>query len=253
VNCDQARELLDGFFDTELDLVRSLEVERHLEQCPDCSQALRQREMLRNSLRDPSLFHRAPEHLRQRVTAMVPPPRPMGRSWHLPAWPLAAVAASLALLVVGGWALWHSLSTPPAQNLLAQALVDSHVRSLLGSHLVDIAGPDRHIVKPWFSRQLEFSPPVVNLDKQDFTLEGARADYVDHRKVACIVYKRRQHVINLFVWPALPEAAAGETVSKQQGYNLIHWTKSGFSYWAISDLNEQELQTLARLIREQTE
>jgi anti-sigma factor RsiW len=253
VNCDQTRELLDGYFDSELDLVRSLEVERHLDQCSDCSQALGQREMLRNSLRDPSLYRRSPEALRQRVRSIAAPPRPRKRLWYLPAWQLAAVAASLALLLVGGWGLWRSLSSTRSQDLLAQAVIDSHVRSLLGSHLVDIAGPARHIVKPWFARQLEFSPPVVNLDQQGFTLEGGLADYIDHRKVACIVYKRRQHVINLLVWPAPPDTAGGETVLHRQGYNLVHWTKSGFSYWAISDLNGPELQTFARLIREQTD
>jgi anti-sigma factor RsiW len=116
--------------------------------------------------------------------------------------------------------------------------------------LVDIAGPDQHIVKPWFSRQLDFSPPIVALDPQGFTLEGARVDYIDHRKVACVVYKCRQHVINLFVWPAPDETAGGEMLFRQQGYNLVHWIKSGFSYWAISDLNERELQTFARLIRD---
>jgi anti-sigma factor RsiW len=244
---------MDGYFDSELDLVRSLEVEGHLEHCPDCSRALRQREMLRNGLRDSSLYQRAPEELRQRVRAIAPLREPRRPSWRLPAWQLAAVAASVALLVIAGWGLWLSLLTPRSQDLLAQAVIDSHVRSLIGSHLVDIAGPDRHIVKPWFARQLEFSPTVVNLDQQGFTLEGGRADYIDHRKVACIVYRRRQHVINLFVWPATPDAGGGETLSRQQGYNLLHWVKSGFSYWVISDLNEPELQTFARLIREQTD
>jgi anti-sigma factor RsiW len=250
VNCDQTRELLDGYFDSELDLVRSLEVERHLEQCANCSQALRRREILRNRLRDPSLYQRSPEALRKRVRAIAPAPRPTGRPWHLPAWQLGAFAASVALLLFGGWGLWRSLSSGRTQDLLAQAVLDSHVRSLLGSHLVDIAGPDRHTVKPWFARQLDFSPPVVNLDQQGFTLLGGRAEYLDHRKVACIVYKRREHVVNLFVWPALSGTAGGDTVLHRQGYNLIHWAKSGFSYWAISDLNEPELQTFARLIKQ---
>jgi anti-sigma factor RsiW len=253
VNCDQTRELLDGYFDNELDLMQSLEVERHLEQCSTCSQALGQREVLRNNLRNPSLYQRAPDRLRERVRAIAPPVRPRVRFWHLPAWQLAAVAASAALFLAGGWGLWRSMSTVRSQDLLAEALITSHVRSLLGSHLVDIAGPDRHIVKPWFARQLDFSPPVVNLDQQGFTLEGGRADYIDHRNVASIVYKRRQHVINLLIWPAAGLTEGGETVLRQQGYNLVHWAKSGFSFWAISDLNEPELQTFARLIREHTD
>jgi anti-sigma factor RsiW len=145
------------------------------------------------------------------------------------------------------------MSSAGSENLLADAIIASHVRSLLGAHLVDIAGPDRHTVKPWFARQVDFSPPVVNLDQEGFTLEGARVDYIDRRKVAGIVYKRRQHVINLLIWPAPAETANGEAVREQQGYNMIHWVKSGFSYWAISDLNEAELQTFARLVRERTD
>jgi RNA polymerase sigma factor (sigma-70 family) len=219
----------------------------------DCSQLLQQRETLRNRLRDPSLYRRAPAPLRERVRAIAPSHEPGGRFWHSPPWQLAAVAACVAFLLFGGWGLWRSLSGARSQDLLAEAILDSHVRSLLGSHLIDIAGPDRHVVKPWFARQLDFSPAIVNLDPQGFTLEGGRADYVDHRKVASIVYKRRQHIINLFVWPVPTETAGGEMALQRQGYNMVHWIKSGFSYWAVSDLNKPELESFARLIREQSE
>src|SRR5437764_7018860 len=118
-------------------------------------------------------------------------------------------------------------------------LVDAHIRSLMTSHLVDVPSSDRHTVKPWFQGKLNFSPDVPDLAAEGFVLSGGRLDALDGAPAAAIVYRRREHVINVFVSPAAgrdrePRAAAS------QGYNLVYWTKGGMSYRAISDLNVAE-------------
>jgi anti-sigma factor RsiW len=118
----------------------------------------------------------------------------------------------------------------------------------MANHLVDVPSSNKHTVKPWFDGKLDFSPPVVNLTSQGFPLVGGRLDYLDNKEVAAIVYKRREHVINLFVWPTT-QNAGGETVTMLQGYHVIHWTKAGMTYWAVSDLDEDELQTFVRLVQ----
>jgi len=70
--------------------------------------------------------------------------------------------------------------------------------------------------------------------------------------VAAIVYRCRQHVINLFVWPvpgAADVPASSETVA---GYNVVHWTKSSTAYWAVSSLGEAELCRFAQLLSQES-
>jgi anti-sigma factor RsiW len=163
---------------------------------------------------------------------------------------LPALAASLALVALGAW--WAARAWPPgpADDRLGRELVAAHVRSLLAEHLLDVRSSDRHTVKPWFLGKLNFAPPVPDLAGHDFPLAGGRLDYLDDRPVAACVYKRRQHVINLFVWPSDSAPNRGAGTATRQGYHLAHWCQGGMTYWAVSDLNEAELQEFARLIQE---
>lgn len=165
----------------------------------------------------------------------------------LPQWRWVAVAASLALVSVLTWRVALFLPTETADDRLIQEVTASHVRSLMVSHLVDIPSSDRHVVKPWFTGKLDFAPSVADLTEQGFPLVGGRLDYVNGRAVAGLVYKRREHVINVFLWPS---AAAVETrLLAHQGYQLVCWTQSGMTYWAISDLNSRELQEFVHHIQ----
>lgn len=116
---------------------------------------------------------------------------------------------------------------------------------MLTNHLVEIASSDQHTVKPWLSAKLDFSPPVTDLTTAGFPLTGGRLDYVDNRPVAALVYRHRQHVINLFVWPAAKSARSSIQASSQQGFNLLHWSDAGMTFWAISDLNQADIKTFA--------
>jgi anti-sigma factor RsiW len=124
--------------------------------------------------------------------------------------------------------------------VLEAELVASHARSLLTGHTIDVASSDRHTVKPWFNGKLDFSPAVYDLAAQGFPLQGARVDYVAMRPVGALVYRRHAHPINLFVWP-VARSAGPPSKSALQGYNLLHWTRAGLDYWAVSDLNAAEL------------
>ena len=82
-----------------------------------------------------------------------------------------------------------------------------------------------------------------------FPLKGGRLDYVDGRPVAALVYQRRLHTINVFIWPSNggPDVApASETL---EGYNILHWSQAGMASWAVSDVSADELKTLGTLLR----
>jgi anti-sigma factor RsiW len=247
VNCEETKDLLHGYLDDELDPAHSLEVERHLQECPACARALEAQEELRTALRAPQLYHRAPDHLAERIRTLVDRPgkqRLQGRAWR---WRPLAIAASLAAAAFLGWGIGRWTTTPPRDELIAQAVLSNHLRSLLASHLLDVPSSDQHQVKPWFNGQVDFSPPVKNFAEQGFALAGGRLEYINGQKVAVLVYKRREHVINLFIWPEAADDQA-ERALERQGYHLIHWIRGGLSYWAVSDLNEKELKEFVQLL-----
>jgi anti-sigma factor RsiW len=164
-------------------------------------------------------------------------------------WRWLAIAAALLLAVSAAWnvALFRSRSS--GADLIAESVLSSHVRSLMGAHLLDVPSSDRHTVKPWFNGKLDFSPDVRNFAAQGFPLIGGRIDYVGGRPVAALVYQRRQHIINLFTWPS-SAAAGGESEVTHNGYHVLHWNSAGMAWWTVSDLNAGELRQFENLYRQ---
>jgi anti-sigma factor RsiW len=238
--------LLSPYADGELDLVRGVEIERHLEQCPVCAAALERIRLLSSAVGDPSLYYPAPPSLQQRVRASVR--RVGGRSrrpWGL----LLAVAAAAALVAVSAWGASRLLPASTPDERLAREVVACHVRSLLlERHRVDVASSKQHEVKPWFVGKVDVAPEVKDLSGQGFPLVGGRLDYIDGRPAAALVYHRRQHFINVFVWRTGEKDQAPEALERQ-GYHLIRWTDRERRVWVVSDLNAEELGQFAELLR----
>jgi anti-sigma factor RsiW len=240
---------LPAYFDGELDAARGRAFEDHLTACSDCTRELAALRDLRTALQDESCRHRPPPGLEGRVREALRQARPSpaaGRRWTA----RLTAAAALAAAVLFGASLSLALRTPSPDDRLTAEVTAGHARSLLADHLFDVASDDRHTVKPWFQRRADFSPPVLDLKGQGFPLAGGRLDFLDGRTAAALVYRRRQHVINLFVWPAA-EGGEGDVKSlSRRGYNLVHWTDAGLNFWAVSDLNADELRDFARLVRD---
>ena len=243
MDCRDVQHLLHPYSDGELDLVRHLQVEHHLAECADCAERDRGLRQLRDAIAAGPLYHRAPAALAARLRPG-PPARP--RRPHLSA-RLAATAAGALILAVGLLA-WRS--GPSTEDRLADQVVAGHVRSLQVDHLTDVASSDRHTVKPWFRGKLDFSPPVPDLAADGYPLTGGRLDYLADRPVAALVYHRRLHAINVFAWPAAPDADRPVRSLHRQGFHARSWQRGGLTYWAVSDLNAAELDEFVRLFQE---
>jgi anti-sigma factor RsiW len=236
--------LLHGLLDGELDAANALRCEEHLAGCPACTAQYKKMSDLRDAIRGADLRYRAPQHLKEKVTASIKgaEPRRAIEIARRVSWP----AATLLAACLGFFAL-----LPRAPDI-SEELVSSHVRSLMANHLTDVASSDHHTVKPWFAGHIDFSPPIYDLAAQGYPLVGGRVDYVDGHPVAALVYRRGEHVINLFISPQREGGAGPVLAEAREGYNILHWTKLGMNCWAVSDLNAQEMQYFERLVKTQS-
>ena len=250
MECERARELIDAYVDRELDVSSSTEIERHIHSCTACRALYEGRRALSAQLREPGLYAAAPEGLRRRIVGAIAaesPPvslRPARRQW------LQLAAACIAAAMLGSGTTYLSI-TGGSQPSLNDEVVANHVRSLLvENRVVDVPSSDEHTVKPWFNGRLDFAPPVVDLTSDGFPLLGGRLDYAGQRTIAALVYRHRQHIINLFLWPTDGGAdKGGVAASSLQGYHVIHWSSGGMTYWAVSDLNPEDLRAFGDLVQ----
>jgi len=245
MNCDEVETLLHGYMDGELDAVTNQSIEGHIATCTHCRRELASFRELHTGLRQTTLYDRAPAALatRVRVEARRLPEFTSRRPAYR--WRTFAAAASIAIVCITAWGVVRT--RPAAADPTMTAVVDDHVRSLMAEHLVDVRSSDKHTVKPWFDGKLDFAPPVQRLDGTEFPLVGGRLDYIDGHSAAAVVYRHNKHYINLFIWPSTgPEKAP--TTSSDRGYNVIHWTHAGMTYWTASDISAPDLQSFTDLI-----
>ena len=254
MNCDDARVLMHGHLDGELDLGADLEVQRHIEECPRCVSEYAALRAMRTRLKDEEFRFEAPASLKEKIQRAIPaavPSRSNGYQSQRRAWVprVARLAVPMAIGAMLALIIAPRTIGPSLDQQLAGEVVASHVRSLMAAHMMDVASTDQHTVKPWFNGKLDFSPPVTDFAKDGFPLVGGRLDYIDGRPVAALVYQRGKHVINVFMWPTAGAASSAARVETEHGYNVEQMTVAGMNCWIVSDLNPQELDKFAGLVR----
>ena len=249
------RNCLAPYRDGELDLATCLMLEEHHGGLPvpaNCSLGATSRKLVEAIRSETPRFKPSP-FLKTRIQAALREEK-KASSTAIPWWErlsplwmfsgLSATAVVLAFLAVGFF-------TTPEIPELDQEGIANHVRSLQVNHLMDVASTDQHTVKPWFAGKLDYSPQVVDLTPSGYPLIGGRLDVLDHRYVAAIIYQRRKHYINLFIWPSDTESLH-DRLYTQNNYHVLGWTKGDMNYLAVSELGEQEFRDFVKMIQDQT-
>jgi len=249
VECRETETLLAAYVDGELGREESATIRDHVAACAECRERLVQLESLGRMVRT-APYYAAPDRLRARIA--VPPARAASTP-HFLRW--AAVLIVGASLAGSGLLVRRSIDAARASeagDAIAEEIVSTHVRASMGDHLFDVRSTDQHTVKPWFTGKLDFSPPVQDCAAIGFPLVGGRLEYVAGHAAAGLVYQRQKHVIDVLIWP---DSASVTTPAAQsiRGFHLRHWTQSAMSFWAVSDLNDTELDQFVAALRQQAE
>ena len=256
MSCARTRQLLDAWIDDELDPTTADEIGRHIAACPGCAELRAEREALSRRLRNLAPRFTAPPALRESVRAQLHAAgcdagktiRPRtGPTW----WQAAAmggVAAGVAVLTT-----YWMLRIAPDDSVREQT-VNRHVAALTlaradPARLVDVASTDRHEVKPWFEGRIDFSPPVRDLAAQGFVLLGGRVDEAADGRTAAVVYRIRQHTVELFVSRAAVDSVEAPRSSTLRGFGVVTWAEGGLRFAAVSDVDPRDLQRFAEAVR----
>jgi anti-sigma factor RsiW len=160
------------------------------------------------------------------------------RRWRAP------VFSALGGALVAAIAVW--LVVRPAGPVLDAAVeaVGDHQR-VLAARSLGVEASDMHQVKPWFAGKLDFVPPVTFLGDEDFPLRGGDVAVFLGHKAATFVYRRRLHVISLFVFEAAGVPDGERTI---RGFHVITWGNGELGFALVSDVNWDDLRALrARL------
>jgi anti-sigma factor RsiW len=238
MTCEEAKILLHALMDGELDAGHAREVEEHIAGCAACAAQLAAYREMSQAVATANVKYSAPLALRRRIEASLPQPQTQAPSRRAV---LRGFALGSAVSAIAATGLVAIVLRNDDQQRIEFEIVSAHLRSLQAGHLTDVVSTDQHTVKPWFNGKLDVSPPVIDLTAQGFTLIGGRLDYVDARAIGAVVYRRRAHVINLFVAQTPNAEHYATRTDTVQGFNIRCWKDHGLRYWAVSDLGADEL------------
>lgn len=212
----------------------------------------REENHLHQLIKTQATYHQAPKELEARIKqALLKEKVDHQEKLSVSDWVKRLLPFGLVFASGVGFSLFvsNSVMNERYHKEIVQEVLDQHIRSLQVAHLTDVTSTDQHTVKPWFAGKLDFSPPVHDFSSQGYALIGGRLDYIGGRSVAGLAYRHRQHTVNVFIWPD-NKSTHEYNVLDNNGFHIIDWGQQGMHYWAVSDLNSEELKSFVELIKQ---
>lgn len=250
MNCSEARIQLSGYVDGELSTSQCSRLDTHVSGCAACQRDRSVQSFVHEEVRRKLTRFHAPAALHRRIRRELQGKSAESRGswWRRLNWAVLTPAAGMAFAVLFSANVVIMAALPSKEERLADEVLTSHVRVLVASHAIDVVSSDHHTVKPWYTGRLDFSPPVTDFAADGFKLMGGRLDYVGGRTVAALVYQQGGHLVDVYIWPMPGEGSMRPSSLARRGYNLVHSSHGGMSYWIASDLEAPELLRLEALI-----
>lgn len=245
MQCNEVENLLETYLDDEMTLSDRRMVESHIASCESCNAKLHEHEVLHEAIFNMG-EEPVPYSLRRNVDTQIKaltdkePSSDRWKWWSLSAAGMVMSSVLTAAVLILGTGL-------PIESDINDPFINAHIRSLMVNHITDVTSTDKHTVKPWFSGKLPFSPSVHKLKMKQLKLIGGRLDFVSDKPTASIVYKLREHVINVFIQrTGAEQTSTFVRLSHKSSYNIAAWQKDGLDYRVISDLNKKELEIFSK-------
>jgi anti-sigma factor RsiW len=243
--CPAWSEKLDAYVDGELSPADEREFGEHLKGCSACAaeslSTLQEKRRVQAAaaqrfVPDAAFRSRVRQSIAQR-------PSLWGRVW--------APAVALAIVLVIAATIFFTLNwRRGAEQQLLGELADLHVATLASSNPVDVVSTDRHTVKPWFAGKIPFTFNVPELQTSAFTLVGGKVSYLHQAPGAELIFRVRQHQISVFIFQERDLGMAPmQSMQGAQSFNVRSWSRDGLVYFAISDVNGQDLDQLCELFK----
>lgn len=260
--CRAVRALVPDLLAGELEPDAAAAVEDHAGSCPGCGEVLAGEREVREAVRARATRFAAPAPLRERVAALLAPPRgPRGFLAGLFATPgraAAVSAAAVALLLGASFSLLLSRRAEPIERL-AEISLTEHVRA--GLSQAWHPGPaGREVLLRYLREQLDL--PLDRLFAGDAELEflGIYPTVIMGEKGVAILYRDRSgRTSTLIAIPGrgLTIPAGGrmqiETfrpyLTRAERHTLLIWKEQKMTYSLVSEQGEEDLARVYLKIR----
>lgn len=259
MTCGETREYLFAFLDNELDSALSIEVQLHLDTCPECAREAEIERAVWKSLEagadaQPMAVPSLEEAVNRVCGAGDVEAQPLGSRWF---GRIGRIAAAVGLAVGLGLLarLWVSDGTDTHQaSRFSEAVVADFAHFLEAGKSVQLASADREDVADWLldKTSLKVTLPVSHDPK--CKLLGGRKCKLEGRTAAFVLYDMRGSLASLVAVPAdsvnmdgmkaLSHAGRVHWVDEQDGYTVLADRRGDMVYAVVSKLPKEDLYCL---------
>lgn len=246
--CNEWRDKLDSYVDSELTPAEAATLDVHLRSCAECAADGLQRVQMKRAVQIAGQRYEPSTDLRNKVAKSI---EVRSRRGIAPKWKFALIPA-LGLLAAAFLLTSYFGRERREQQRVYSELADLHVATLASSTQMDVLSTDRHTVKPWFQGKVPFTFNLPDLPGSEFSLLGGRVAYLEQVSGAHLIYQVRKHKISVFIFPDRGDGMRSLPSGPENAasFNMQTWMKNGLRYFVIGDASKEDIKALSKLLQD---